>query len=896
MMKKLITFVACGYFILSPTGVWSATTNGEITKAAEGLLLRRVPALVGKVGFRVIPSDEGQDVFEMQTVEGKLVISGNNGIALASGLNWFLKYYCNCQITFRTEQLNLPSPLPSLTKTVRISSPYKYRYYFNYTAFSYTMAWWDWKEWEKMIDLMAMYGVNAPLSITGQEGVWRNVAKRLGFSEAQMQKFYAGPGYLAFGWLGCLDGWAGPLSGAWIDEHVALEQKILARERALGMTPILQGFTGHVPNSFPEVFPAVKLVKLSEWNSFPSTYLVDPSEPAFVKVGNVFIEEQTKLFGTDHLYASDPFIETTPPSNDPEFLRKVGASVYESMRAVDPQAVWVLQSWAFCVVFPQFWKEPQTKAFFTSIPPGRFLILDLMCEASPSWEPLKAFYGQPWIWCVVHSFGGELGLHAGAMNAMCQDLQKARSQKGKESGQFSGLGFIMEGLSWNPIMDDFQGDMVWRQTAPDLKEWTAQFAERRYGVHTQRTQKAWQELLQTVYLPRSGRVDNMIVAKPAFGKAHCAVSKTVERAYVPVLRALLDCADEVGNQRTYQFDLVQLTRQTIGSLSTLYFYDMLLAYQNRDRQALRVAADKLDILICDMDRLLSADPQFLLGPWLEGAKRWGRTGPERRLYEWNARNIITQWGEKDSPLFDYATRQWGGMLRDNYAPRWRLFYQELDRSIRDNVLWSDAEFDKKVREWQDAWTKKVQSYPTEASGENPVTIAKWLYEKYSGDFQRDLPRVNYPLQDYPPVVSLTTGRLASASASLPNHSAHLANDGIRNVPDSYWAYDTPAEKKAASIKEDIWWMVDLEQLTPVGRVNVVCYYLDFGFYSFWVEGSVDGKDWSLLSDQRHNIKQSTIKGYETVFSPQTVRYLRVKYAHDSANEGFRLIEVMAYDK
>ena len=190
----------------------------------------------------------------------------------------------------------------------------------------------------------------------------------------------------------------------------------------------------------------------------------------------------------------------------------------------------------------------------------------------------------------------------------------------------------------------------------------------------------------------------------------------------------------------------------------------------------------------------------------------------------------------------------------------------------------------------------METYPTEASGEDPVAIAQWLYRKYSGEFQRDLPRVSYPLQDYPAVVSLTTGRPASASASLPDHAPHLANDGIRNVPDSYWAYDTLAEKKAASVQENIWWMVDFQQPTQLGRVNVVCYYGDFGFYSFLVEGSVDGKDWLLLSDQRHNIEQSTIKGYESAFAPRSLRYLRVRYAHDSANEGFRLIEVMAYKK
>jgi alpha-N-acetylglucosaminidase len=118
-----------------------------------------------------------------------------------------------------------------------------------------------------MIDLMAMYGVNAPLSVTGLEGVWLKVGKRLGIPKEKMDQFFVGPGYLPFGWMGCLDGWAGPLPDSWIEEHVDLEKKILERERSMGMTPVLQGFTGHVPKSLEEVNPAIKLVELKWFNS-----------------------------------------------------------------------------------------------------------------------------------------------------------------------------------------------------------------------------------------------------------------------------------------------------------------------------------------------------------------------------------------------------------------------------------------------------------------------------------------------------------------------------------------------------------------------------------------------------------------------------------------------------
>ncbi|GAG47398.1 unnamed protein product, partial [marine sediment metagenome] len=72
------------------------------------------------------------------------------------------------------------------------------------------MAWYDWSQWERLIDWMALNGINMPLSVTGQEAVWQAVCKRLGMSDGQIDEFLAGPPYLPFQWMGCLDGWGGP--------------------------------------------------------------------------------------------------------------------------------------------------------------------------------------------------------------------------------------------------------------------------------------------------------------------------------------------------------------------------------------------------------------------------------------------------------------------------------------------------------------------------------------------------------------------------------------------------------------------------------------------------------------------------------------------------------------
>lgn len=717
--------------------------EADYPAAARGLVERVLPEAAGEFAFEVIPSANGQDVFEIETRGGKVIVRGSNGVAMASGLNWYLKHHCDCQITWRSRQLNLPRPLPDVPETVRVVSPHRYRYYFNYCCFSYTLAYWDWTEWERMIDLMALYGVNAPLSVTGQEAVWRNTGRRLGLSDSQMEAFFVGPGYLPFGWMGCIDGWAGPLPQSWIDSHAVLQKRIVARQREFGMTPILQGFTGHCPVGLKQAFPEAKIVKLTPWCGFESTYFVDPGDPLFEKVGRIFLEEQTKLYGTDHLYASDTFIEMPPANDDPAFLDAMGKAIYGSMTAADPQAVWVLQGWIFYNA-KHFWKPPQYRALLESVPKGRMLVLDLICEAHPTWRTTEAFCGQPWVWCILQNFGGTVSLHGG-IDRMAADLADAMTKRGDESGRLSGIGYIMEGLGWNPLIDEFQSDMVWRETVPPVEAWLDGFVRRRYGRENAAAREAWRLLHESVY-QRTYRMDPVFIARPRLGMGGLPLERQAAEAWAK----LLEASDEFGRLDTYRFDLTNVSRQVLGSLFTGYNAELNAAYQRKDREGLKAAWEKMRALLTDIDRILAADDQYLLGPWLERSKRWGANEEECRLIEWNARTILTLWGPPEGVLDDYATRQWSGLVSDYYARRWRRFYEALDKSLAEEKPFDAAGFDKAIQNWQAEWARETKAYPTAASGEDPVALSKVMYEKYREELLFE-----------PEVRSLATGKPAT---------------------------------------------------------------------------------------------------------------------------------------
>ncbi len=349
-MRTRVLYLTVAAFIslclVAPAAI--AQPDGAVAiKAVEGLLDRLFPESPQTEAFVFvqIPQDGAQDCFEIETRAGQVIIGGNDAISMATGLNWYLKYYCHCHVSFRGRQLNLPISLPTVPAKVRRTAWARHRYFLNYCCFGYSLPFWDFEQWEQLIDWMALNGINAPLSVTGQEAVWQAVCRQLGMTDEQIAEFLAGPPFLPFQWMGCLDGWGGPLPKTWIARHEALGRRILTRQRALGMTPIVQGFTGHVPAPVAQQAQGATAYEV-EWLEW-KTHLMDPLSPKFAEIARLWMTEQQRRFGSDHLYAADCFIEMVPPRGDLDYLRDLSRAIYSGMASSDPEAVWVLRGWAF---------------------------------------------------------------------------------------------------------------------------------------------------------------------------------------------------------------------------------------------------------------------------------------------------------------------------------------------------------------------------------------------------------------------------------------------------------------------------------------------------------------------------------------------------------------------
>ena len=132
LMAKL--FVLVFLFLLFTTAQSYPEPVGDPIPAIQGLVSRILgESYVDKFDYEIISSYDGKDVFEIDanSLDKKPVLRGNNGVSLASALNFYLKYWCNCSISWGRDgtgdQLNLPSPLPLPESLKRMVSPNKYR-------------------------------------------------------------------------------------------------------------------------------------------------------------------------------------------------------------------------------------------------------------------------------------------------------------------------------------------------------------------------------------------------------------------------------------------------------------------------------------------------------------------------------------------------------------------------------------------------------------------------------------------------------------------------------------------------------------------------------------------------------------------------------------------------
>lgn len=623
----------------------------------------------GRIIFREVPGYE--DFFDISAADGQVVIEGNNTVSMATGLNWYLKYVAGIHLSWNNLTAPLPARLPLPQERIRRTSSVAHRYYLNYCTFSYSMAFWDEERWMKEIDWMALHGINMPLSLTGVETVWRNLLRRLGYSDDEIGEFVCGPAYFAWWQMNNLEGWGGPLPAQWYDDRAALQQKIVARMKELGIDPVLPGYAGMVPRNIGSKL-GYRIDDPGKWCGFPRPAFLSTADEHFDSIAHLYYIELEKLYGTSAYYSMDPFHEggSTAGVNLPE----AGAKLLAAMKRANPDAKWVIQSW----------QANPRKQMVDTLAAGDLLILDLYSEKMPKWNRPGGYGKHNWAYCMLLNFGGNVGMH-GRMNSLVDGFYEARSSA---AGQhLAGVGSTPEGIENNPVMFELVYELPWRPERFDTRGWLRSYLTARYGGGElpQEVARGWEALYSTVYnAPTTyrgeGTVESLFCARPAWDAASASTWGSSRLFYDADSTALAAAAmtGRHGNAN-FEYDAVDIRRQANADRGNALLGSMRAARERGDSAALTALSDEFLNLILLQDSLLSTQPAMRVDTWLDAAGALAGSDPAaRELYRRNAAMLVTVWGDSTAcnagGLRDYSHREWGGLLRELYYPRWKAFF------------------------------------------------------------------------------------------------------------------------------------------------------------------------------------------------------------------------------
>ena len=675
MMRKLLTVIA---ILLSM----------QLQANPVDELLERIDAGASKkFKTQLVKSDK--DFFELDQAGTKVVIRGNTWVNIASGLNWYLKYYAGVHLSWNQMQTKLPARLPAVKTKERHETDLALRYDFNYCTFSYSMAFWDWKRWEKEIDWMALHGVNLPLAIVGEECVWRNMLLKLGYTEQEVGEFIAGPAFLAWWEMNNLEGWGGPLPQSWYARQEKLQKQILARMKQLGMHPVLPGYCGMVPHDAKQRL-GLNVADAGLWNGFQRPANLLPTDARFAEIATLYYNELTKLFGKADYYSMDPFHE----SNDDASIdyAKAGQAMMQAMKRVNPKAVWVIQGWT----------ENPREAMVDGMNTGDLLVLDLFSECRPMfgipsiWKREQGYKQHQWLFCLLENFGANVGLH-GRMDQLLDNFYLLKSSKFEaQSSMLQGIGFTMEGSENNPVMFELMSELPWRQEKFTKEAWIKNYVKARYGVEDKTVEQAWLVLVQSIYnCPagnnQQGPHESIFCGRPSLNNFQASSWSKMKNYYDPAdtkraAELMNSVAEKYRGNNNFEYDLVDITRQALADQARLQYQRTIADYKAFSRQCFDKDAQRFLDMLLMQDKLLGTRTEFRLGHWTQEAINAGNTPEERKLYEWNARVQITTWGNRycadTGGLRDYAHKEWQGLLKDFYYVRWKTYFDALAAQMK----------------------------------------------------------------------------------------------------------------------------------------------------------------------------------------------------------------------
>ncbi len=686
-------------------------TAKDTVKALEGLVTRILGSeYLSWFEFDVgEPLKNGKDYYEISDSNGKIHIKGNEGVSIATGLNYYLKYFCKVHVSQETSQTDMPEKVVPVGEKITKETDYEVRYTYNYCTLSYTMSYYSFAQWQRELDYLMLSGINVVLDTTATEALWVLYLQNYGYTVQEAIEFVCGYTWKAWWLMGNLESTGGPVSDNWIVDTVEMarvNQRYLA---VMGADPCLQVFTGTMPTDFAvhagQILAdqgydniAKYMTSTGSWAGFTRPYALNTTYDGFDALAKKFYEVQNYIYGRiGDYYAGDFLHEIEGGFNlDKKFDKaNMSRTVLDKMLEENDEGVWIIQSW---------WANPLPEVVrgWGDDREDHILLLDLAAAQSPRWTNTKdygdgvEFGGTSWCFCILEDYGGRDGAHI----SFSKVLSGFKEVKRKRAKHIKGIGLTSEGTERNPAVFDFFWELAWNNGSVTLAAWFDDYAERRYGAEgDEEVKKAWNLLYKSVYgvTTADGTTVNYCInnyPKFDYTGGYFKASFNAE-TFENALSLLIDAYDKYKDKETYVYDIVELFSTELSERATVLLAEMFEAAKKGDYHTFHSLKTKYLRIMMLVDELNSYAENQLLGKWVGRIDEWCEDPKtavysdfDRDLMKLDAVMLITNWSTLD--LGNYAYRQYNGLMEDYYYRMWNNFLSRAEEQLKEGKVITDG--------------------------------------------------------------------------------------------------------------------------------------------------------------------------------------------------------------
>ncbi|WP_327157283.1 alpha-N-acetylglucosaminidase [Streptomyces tubercidicus] len=673
------------------------------TAPARAALTRLLPRHADQFELVPLARDRSGDRFRIEGHTGRITVSGTTPAVLLTGVNWYLKYTCRVHLSWAGDQVGLPGRLPAPAAPVERATSLPHRFALNDTHDGYTAPYADWPRWERLIDALALRGVNEVLVTPGTEAVYHRLLTGFGYSDAEARGWLPAPSHQPWWLLQNMSGYGGPTSPELLAKRAELGRRITGRLRELGMHPVLPGYFGTVPDGFAARNPGARTVPQGTWSGLKRPDWLDPRTEVFAAVAAAFYRHQEQLLGPADHFKMDLLHEGGDPGDVP--VPDAARAVEKALRTARPGATWVILGW----------QDNPRRELLDAVDHDRMLIVDGLSDLDTVTDRERDWGGVPYAFGSIPNFGGRTTL--GAKTHIW--AERFTAWRDKPGSRLVGTAYMPEAAERDPAACELFGELAWRERPVDRAAWFDGYADLRYGARDDHARAAFAALRTSTYeiSSKDGRPhDSVFAARPNLAARSGTVYATHTPAFDPAafdtaFAALLAVRPALRDSDAYRHDLTDAARQALANRSWQLIGQLQDAYRRKDKDTFRALSGLWLRLMRLSEEVTGAHRQFLLGPWLADARAMATGAEEEARLEHSARALITTWADRATAdggsLANYANRDWHGLIGEVHLPQWQAYLDDLADALA-------ADRPPKTFDWyamEEPWTRARTSHP-----------------------------------------------------------------------------------------------------------------------------------------------------------------------------------------